>query len=320
MHPRTEREQKPRWRIALLGPQRFRPTVVEALDALGVEGTLLAVTAGWREREHEDEELREHVGRPLVNLQLYDRYERVLREDAELAAALAARQEQLREAQRLYRLRLDHALRAARELMARDQRSDFLEAHRRDAIRAVRTLDRQHLARLHRVHESFVEQWQPEKREAVIVQRREMAEALAGASALVVAGGHVAVLLNRMRLFDLPRLLDHQPIVAWSAGAMALSDRVVLFHDSPPQGAGNPEVLDAGLGLCPDLVPLPDARQRLRLEDPVRVALFARRFSPSICVALDGAARLLGDGHRWRAAPGTNRLGRRGKLMELRRS
>jgi len=69
---------------------------------------------------------------------------------------------------------------------------------------------------------------------------------------------------------------------------MALTERVVLFHDSPPQGAGDAELLDFGLGIAPGVVVLPHARKRLRLDDPVRVSLLARRFRPAACVPLDG--------------------------------
>lgn len=77
------------------------------------------------------------------------------------------------------------------------------------------------------------------------------------------------------------------PIIAWSAGAMALSDRIILFHDRPAQGRGDAELLHRGLGLLPGVAPLPHARSRLLLDDPARVALFARRFAPAACVALD---------------------------------
>jgi hypothetical protein len=134
---------------------------------------------------------------------------------------------------------------------------------------------------------------------------------------LCIAGGHVAVLLGRLRLFDLTALVDSRPVIAWSAGAMAVCDRVVLYHDSPPQGPGNPEVLDAGLALCRGIVALPHARKRLKLDDPVRVALFARRFSPATCVVLDEGARLEWNGREWTAGPGTFRLERRGALRPM---
>ena len=125
------------------------------------------------------------------------------------------------------------------------------------------------------------------------------------------------MLLNRLRLFDFLGLAGNCPVIAWSAGAMAVSERVVLFHDSPPQGAGNPEVLDAGLGLGRQLVALPHARRRLRLGDPLRVSLFARRFAPSTCAVLEEGARLDWDGAGWCAAPGTVGLEKRGGLRQI---
>jgi hypothetical protein len=173
------------------------------------------------------------------------------------------------------------------------------------------------LCRIRRIHDAFAERWHPSARPAVAQHRDELRNALQRAGVLCVAGGHVAVLLSRLRLFDLPSLLDGQPVIAWSAGAMAVSDRVVLYHDSPPQGAGDPEVFDAGLALCRRLVALPHARTRLKLDDPVRVALLARRFAPALCGVLDAGARLDWDGHRWSAGPGTSRLERRGGVRPL---
>jgi hypothetical protein len=307
-------------RVALLGPQRFDPTVSSALGDLAVRGPLAVITAGWQEREAEDDELRSHVGCELTNLELYKRFEDVLVRDPDLAAALRERQERLKELQALYRLRLAHALESARELMARPGNGTFLAEHRRAAVRALRTLDRQHLTRVRRLHREFEERWQPTGRPAVARHRRQFAQVLSGVGALAIAGGHVAVLINRLRLFDPLSLIGERPVVAWSAGAMALTERVVLFHDSPPQGRGDPEVLDSGLGVCRGLVALPHARRRLRLDDPVRVALFARRFSPATSVVLEGKGRLEWADGAWRALPGTLRLTRGGRLRQMGRS
>ncbi len=310
----TATEPRP---IVLLGPQRFQPTVVEALDALGAEGTVALVTAGWQEREEEVEELQQHLGRPTLNLQLYARAEAALSEDRPLADALRRRQDRLQQMQELYRLRLGHALDAARELMRLGQPAELLVAERRSAIRVLRGLDTGHLHRVAAVEREFDETWRPTERAAVARRREELGELLGRCGALAIAGGHVAVLLNRLRLFDLVPLLGRMPIVAWSAGAMALAPRVLLFHDSPPQGPGNAEVLDAGLGLVKRLLPLPHARRRLRLDDPSRVALLARRAAPLACVALDPGARVdLVDG-RCVGAPGTLRLHARGGLVPL---
>ena len=113
------------------------------------------------------------------------------------------------------------------------------------------------------------------------------------------------------------RLLKRQPIFCWSAGAMALSERVVVFHDSPPQGPGNAEVLEAGLDVFTGLVPLPHASRRLRLDDPLRVGLFARRFGPAICAALDEGTQLAWDGKAWKGGTGTRMLSPDGGLEEV---
>jgi len=303
--------------VVLLGPQRFDPTVAAVLDSLRVEGTVAAITAGWQEREQEVDELRDHVRRELVNLRLYERAEDVLASDASLAAALREGQENVRELQALYRARLAHALDAARELLAREGASALLRDAQRAAIRALRSLDRQHLVRLRRLRTEFDRRVRPGQRPAVARHRRELAELLSRAAVVTIAGGHVAVLLNRLRLFDLPGLIGKTPVVAWSAGAMAVVDRVVLFHDSPPQGPGNAEVFEAGLDLCRGVIPLPHARRRLRLDDPVRVALFARRFAPCSCAVLEGPARLLWNGAGWRAEEGARSLTRLGGLAPL---
>jgi hypothetical protein len=121
-----------------------------------------------------------------------------------------------------------------------------------------------------------------------------------------------------MRLFGVaPRLADRW-VVAWSGGAMALGERVVLFHDSPPQGAGHAELLDAGLGLYRHVIPFPNARRRLRLDDPSRVGLLAERLAPHACVTLDDGARLDWRSERgWRAWPAVRRLQPDGRLGPL---
>ncbi len=307
-------------RVVFLGPQRFRPTLVRVLDRLEVEGTVAAITAGWQEREQEVDELKDHIHRDLVNLRLYERTEQVLASDPEFGDALHDKQRRLRDLQALYRQRLGHTLKAARDVMCLDGRDAFVREHRQAAVRAVRTLDRQHLTRVRRIHSEFDEQWAPATRPSVASHRRELEDLVAGASAVAIAGGHVAILVNCLRLFGFAELLGRQTVVAWSAGAMALSERVVLFHDRPPQGAGDAEVLDVGLGVVDRIVALPHARRRLDLDDPVRVALLARRFSPDLLATLDAGTELIRDGACWRPGAAARALTRRGAVVELKRS
>lgn len=304
-------------RVVLLGPQRFEPTLSATLESLGCGEPLAVISAGWQEREEETEELGLHVGRELVNLRLYRRADEAVADDEALAGALRQRQDEMQRLQNLYRSRLALALEAARELLQHPGKDRFVEAHRRAAIRAVRALDRQHLVHIRRIHAEFEARWNPSARDSVRRHRDEIAASLGACSAVVVSGGHVAVLINRMRLFSLVELEWAAPVVAWSAGAMAVSERIVLFHDSPPQGPGDPEVLDWGLGLCSGVVPLPHASRRLRLDDPLRVSLLSRRFSPAHSVALDAGARVDWDGEGWSPGGGTKVLGRRGAVREM---
>lgn len=283
--------------IVILGPQRFEPTLADAAKSLGIDGDIATVTAGWQEREAEDAELRDHLGSRTVNLLLHRRGEDVFQSDRQLQAAHGLRQERLRQLQVVYRLRLAHAKAAAREMLGTEGDRWLLEPEQIGAIEAIRALDAHHLDRVRDVHASFESSVHPWDRPVVARHRAELSDIVSRTSALAVAGGHVAVLLNRMRLFGVLELGGNKPILAWSAGAMVLAERIVLFHDSPPQGPGNAEVLGDGLALLPDVVPLPHGSRRLRLGDPARVALFARRFAPSRCVVLDKGARLdYGDG------------------------
>jgi len=81
-------------------------------------------------------------------------------------------------------------------------------------------------------------------------------------------------------------------VIAWSAGAMALTDRIVLFNDRAAQGPGHPEVYGSGLSVLRNVVALPHASARLRLGDTPRMAVFARRFAPACCVLLENGTRI----------------------------
>jgi peptidase E len=295
--------------VTLLGPQRLQPTLGPTLRSLGIDtGRVATVTAGWQEREPDDAELHEHLERRSINLSLYLRGERVFLRDPELAAAHAKRQARLRELQDLYNLRLDHLMATAYELERRDGGSELVVDARRGAVAAIRALDAEHLQRVRAIHTEYQEQWRPATRDAVARERNEVDTILRDSTAVAIAGGHVAVLLNRLRLFGLDTALGGRVVVAWSAGAMAISETVVLFHDAPPHGMGNAEVLEVGLGLAPGIVPLPHARHRLRLGATERVALFAQRFAPAACVPMNEGARLDFGAGGWTAPAGTARL------------
>lgn len=294
--------------VTLLGPQRWQPHLVDAFDRLDIRGPVAAITAGWQEREGEDDELQEHLGRTVVDLALHRRLEQVFTEDVELFEMHRARQDQLRALQRLYRYRLDFFMEPARELLRRGNEPEALQEHQEAALAALRHFDDQHLESIRQVHAKFETTHRPLRRPAIRRQRRELQAILSKLNGVAIAGGHVAVLINRMRLFGVLELIQDLPIFAWSAGAMALGQRIVMFHDSPPQGAGNAEVLDVGLGWYEGLLPLPHASSRLRLNDPLRVSLFARRFTPEVPVPLETGVTLRCEEGAWHPWTPTQRL------------
>ena len=302
--------------LAFLGPQRFKPTLARAVEALGIEGDLATVTAGWQERELEVEELHEHLGGRAVNLELHRRAERVFEADPEFAAAHHTRQELFREMQDIYVLRLDAALHACTLLDRRPGHALLLDEEREAALEAVRTLDAAHAARLAEVHAEFEARYRPLERAAVVREGVQIESLLARVDGLAIAGGHVAVLLNRLRLFGVLELSGDKPVLAWSGGAMVCAKALVLFHDDPPFGSGNPQVLDQGLGLEDAFVFLPHARRRLDLADAERLARFAKRFRGRTLAVLEDGAMLLRN-PEWSADEGCLAIDEAGAVVPM---
>ena len=278
--------------VVLLGAQRFDPTLADAVAELGIEGRIATITAGWQEREEEDEDLREHLGGRTVNLRLHARAEEIFRKDPEFHAAHRERQTVLRHRQDFYRIRLEHALDAQHVIANRAAPKDILHDEARASIQAIRDIDRMHLERCVRDHKAFEERWRPLERPAVAEQIAEIAEVVKGCDAIAIAGGHVASLLNRLRLFDVARLAAGKIVLAWCGGAMVVSERVVLYHHAPPQGPGAAEVLDEGLALVGNVVCLPQPEFRMRLDDRERIQVLARRFAPATCLAMPARSRV----------------------------
>ena len=316
-------------RVILLGPQR-RPTVDALVRSLDLDGPVATITAGWREREPDDRELGTLVGGRAVNLALYRRWLDVRDRDPEYAAADRELQRALAERQDVYLLRLDYALRAVYALQRRGAGhgdsgdgdsgdGDSGDGALAEAIAAVRELDAAHLRRVNHARGEFFQRLQPHGRPVIAEHRAAVERHLAEAPALVVAGGHVDVLAEVLHLFNVAAAV-RSAVIAWSAGAMALADRIVLFHDRSAQGPGHPEVYGSGLSLLRDVVLLPHARARLLLDDVPRMAVFARRFAPARCILLEAGTRIdtirgIDHGGTW--PPGVRVIAEDGRVTAL---
>jgi len=285
-------------RQIMLGPQEPTANLPAVIDALDPQGPIVIITAGWRDSEGEIDDIRSDIGRPLEDLRIYHRAEEIFAHEPGLHALQRERQDKLLELQRLYRMRLTPTMAAARNLLRASGDPRLLRLEQRAAISQVRALDRHHVRRIAAIHSEF------DKRRSLLdvphatAQRHAVQEAVAGAGLVLIAGGHVAVLLNRIRLFRLAEILQQKTVVAWSAGAMVLGERIVLFHDDAPQGKRDAEVLDAGLGIVRGLIPLPHARTRLDWTSRTGMALFCRRFAPATCCTLDNGSLIEVVNHR----------------------
>ena len=303
----------------LLGPQRPTINLADAIATAGIAVDRLAViSAGWQEAENDIDDLRAVIGTTLDDLCLYARAETVFAADTALAEAYRARQDRLKEQQDLYRLRLRQLAIATRAVLRAVGSPGALAAEQRHAIAQLRALDRHHLRRTGLAHSEFEHRYAPTGHAELARHRDEIKSHIDAADAVLITGGNIIVLLNRMRLFGLGELLADKPVIAWSAGAMVLMERIVLFHDRMPQGKRDAEVLGAGLGLVGGHVTLPDPAHRLLTDSRLRIGFMARRFSPDTCVALEnGSAVEFRDSTRVRV-DAAKRLTKKGRLQRLR--
>ena len=269
------------------------PDVGTVIAELGIKGRVAIVRAGYQERESDDDELVKALGVQAINLTLHARGNDVFKTATEFAAAYQARQQRLRHMQSFYRTRLDAMEEAARRISVRYVEADLLEQEEKVSVDQFRHMDNVHIERCKAVKAAFDNAWPGDSVEVLAKHRREVRELMATADALVIMGGHVASLLNRLQLFDVLGNVGDKPIIAWGAGAMVLTERVVLFHDYPPYGSDIAQLLDAGFGLVPGFIVLPDARRRVNLDARAGIQRFARRMAPATCIAMDHGARLI---------------------------
>ncbi|MFT5140643.1 MAG: peptidase E [Lysobacterales bacterium] len=301
----------------ILGPQSPHPNLKKVYDELSISGPIVSITAGWRDYEGELEDLQADISQPVEDLRIYHRAEEIFVHEPELLTLHRQRQDKLLELQRLYQLRLDPAMSAARIMLKETSTTDLLRLEQRAAISQVRALDRHHLRRIAAIHREFNARLAEITIPTAAEHREYVHQKVAQAGLVLIAGGHVAVLLNRIRLFRLELLLADKPVIAWSAGAMVLGERIVLFHDNAPQGKRNAEVLDAGLGIVKGLVPLPHARTRLDWSRRNRMALFSRRFALSKCCTLDSGSMIRIEDQRIVAASDVSVMTRSGHKKKL---
>ena len=287
--------------IHILGPQRPKPNISDAINAHCRRGPIAIISAGWRYDEREIQDLTRDLKREVYHLPLYEWFDEMGIHEPELAGLHRMRQRQIKAYKKVYQLHLRSALNVWGQV--RDLWKSHRDIYDQDEIEAcqhVQEIDNRCVTRLEEIRDDFSALQQPWLHETAIPLFENIAYTFSQCAAIVITGGNVAVLRNRMYFFGLEHLLrealdEGRHIFAWSAGAMALTDRIVLYYDDPPLGVRYPEILDTGLGLLNDTILLPHASTRLKLSDPERIEKFARRFEPATCICLENGAHIVYD-------------------------
>jgi cyanophycinase-like exopeptidase len=130
-------------------------------------------------------------------------------------------------------------------------------------------------------------------------ERNRLEARILSADAILLLGGSPTKLLDALRFFDLqPALLETlrrgATLVATSAGALVLCQRMIVFDDGNPDPRQRHfQLLDRGLGLVGGLQVLPHCMDRIHTDDPDNLAYLARRFGDRHCVGLNRESYLL---------------------------
>lgn len=301
--------------LLLLGEQLEQPSLASALERWGIDGPVALVSAGWEEDETDDQWVGKATGRTVVNALLYGLADRLFAADPEVLQLLRTRQDEMRRLREVNKIQLDHLLAIARELLKREFAGEAVGGPANLTLEQVRAVDREYLVLVDEVITRYDRMIDPKARPSVCHYRDEVLQRVHQCQALLIAGGHAGVLLNRL---SLSRLLKHLavPVIAWSGGAMAMGDRLVFYHQFIPHATGDAELSRHGMKWFHSLLPFPRADERIKLDSQVEVALLARRFQPDVCLALDHDSSLEWDARSLVRAVGVRELQAGGHVTE----
>jgi peptidase E len=127
--------------------------------------------------------------------------------------------------------------------------------------------------------------------------RERLERRILSANTIMLFGGGLDPLLDALRFFRLRDVLAEAlrrgaQIVAMSAGAMVLCERVIIYNDFS-QKRRDFQLYDRGLALVRDLQLFPHCMERIQTDDPDNLAYLARRFRHHACVGLNQRSFLL---------------------------
>lgn len=135
-----------------------------------------------------------------------------------------------------------------------------------------------------------------------IAIRDDLRRRILSANSILIFGGRVSVLLNRLWFF---RLHDALREALWrgtnfygvSAGSVVLAEKVILYDDfwgdDGEKARKEFEFFDNGLGLVTRVTLFPHCMDRIQTDSPDNLAYLAHRFASDVCVGLNEESFLL---------------------------
>jgi len=203
----------------LLGPQRPVVNLDSAVARSGIgDGPIGVISAAWQEAEGDIDDVQRLVQNPLSDLRIYERTEGLFAADERLHEAYRLRQDRLKEQQRLYRMRLEHLMVAARQTLHTEGDPTIVAAERRHAISQLRALDRHHLGQVEKLHSRFDSVFNADSHTLLAEHAAAIEDDLSRFKTVLITGGNVIVLVNRLRLYGLDRHLRRKNIIACPPG------------------------------------------------------------------------------------------------------
>jgi len=303
--------------------------------AISASRRALLVTAGWAEHEHDEAHVKRALNdiglgsawdggfdRALPNLSLLVELNELLQRAPELGESWRELRQAEQTARRFYLEHNAHLLALFRRtlaeakalepeltvprLLSRDggpgsgARPLARYALARELRQALRTLEANddHLFELlgeieRRAFDSAGVVYHPGWRAA----RERLEQRILSASAILLFGGRLDLLLDGLRFFRLREPLAEAlrrgaQLVAQSAGAMVLCERIIVYDDFA-ETPRDFQLYDRGLALVRDMQLFPHCMERIQTDDRDNLAYLARRFRHHVCVGLNQRSFLL---------------------------
>ena len=271
-------ERNPKWTqpLALMGHQRDSGSLQEILERWEIDGPVALISAGWEEDEEDDQWVRDAIDVEVINSKLYQFADELFLADQEVLALLRERQDRLRELRDVNEVQTTRLSEIARELWMRMETQASSVPAYHATMQHLRDVDRRYLESIGTVIGEYDRRMDSEHRPSIQAYRQRTRDQISECSGLLLAGGHVGVLLNRLYLSGILDQLE-VPVIAWSGGAMALGDRVYWYDHNAPHGKGEIEVSRRGMCWYRGVQLFPLAAERLHLSEPVEMALLANR-------------------------------------------